>query len=113
MHCFRFNLRLDYAKIILVYDWQHLFIILDGECIMDAQEKEKKLKLMRYWLFGAFAIFFPAVTVYFGMIAQAFGLIINESTSIFTSIHYWIFMAILALLCVGAFYFYKWYIERK
>ena len=80
---------------------------------MDAQEKEKKLKLMRYWLFGAFAIFFAAVTVYFGMIAQAFGLIINESTSIFTSIHYWIFMAILALLCVGAFYFYKWYIERK
>jgi uncharacterized BrkB/YihY/UPF0761 family membrane protein len=80
---------------------------------MDAQEKEKKLKLMRFWLFGAFAIFFAAVTVYFGIIAQAVGVIINENTSIFTNIYYWIFIVILALLCVGAWYIYKWYIGRQ
>ena len=80
---------------------------------MDAQEKEKKLKLMRYWLFGAFAIFFAAVTVYFGMIAQAVGVIINENTSVFTSIYYWIFIVFLSLICVGAYYFYQWLIERK
>ena len=80
---------------------------------MDAQEKEKKLKLMRFWLFGAFAIFFAAVTVYFGAIAQAVGVIINENTSIFTNVYYWIFMVILALLCVGAWYIYKWYIGRQ
>ena len=80
---------------------------------MQAQKKEKKLKLMRYWLFGAFAIFFAAVTVYFGLIAQAVGVIINQNTSIFTSIYYWIFLAILALLCVGAYYFYRWYLDRQ
>ena len=80
---------------------------------MDVQEKEKKLRLMRFWLFGAFAIFFAAVTVYFGVIAQAVGLIISENTSIFTNIYYWIFLVILALLCVGAWYLYKWYIERQ
>ena len=80
---------------------------------MIAQEKEKKLKLMRYWLFGAFAIFFAAVTVYFGMIAQTVGVILNENTSIFTSVYYWIFIIILALLCVGFYYFYRWLLDRK
>jgi hypothetical protein len=80
---------------------------------MDAQEKEKKLRLMRYWLFGAFAIFFAAVTVYFGVIAQTVGVIIDENTSIFTSVYYWIFLGVLALLCLGVWYFYKWYLGRQ
>jgi uncharacterized BrkB/YihY/UPF0761 family membrane protein len=82
---------------------------------MDEQEKEKKLKLMRFWLFGAFAIIFAAVSVYFGYIAAAFSLPFTggSSLSIFTNVSYWIFVVILALLCVGAWYFYKWYLGRK
>ena len=83
---------------------------------MDEQEKEKKLRLMRFWLFGAFAIIFAAVTVYFGTIAAAFGLVFSPGSSslaIFTNVTYWIFVVILALLCVGTWYFYKWYIGRK
>ena len=83
---------------------------------MDTQEKEKKLKLMRFWLFGAFAIFFVAVTVYFGAIAQAIGLVVSDNPSVFavfTNSGYWIFIAILAILCIGAWYLYKWYIGRQ
>ena len=82
---------------------------------MDAQEKEKKLRLMRFWLFGAFAIFFVAVTVYFGAIAQAVGLIVNDPSvfAVFKNVGYWIFVVVLALLCVSAFYIYKWYIGRQ
>ena len=80
---------------------------------MDAQEKEKKLKLMRFWLFGTFVIFFAGITVYFGVITQAIGIAFNTNTSIFSSMYYWIFMIVLALLCVGAWYIYKWYLGRK
>ena len=83
---------------------------------MGEQEKEKKLRLMRFWLFGAFAIIFAAVTVYFGAIAQVFGLVINKSPSplaVFTNVGYWVFIVVLALLCVGAWYLYKWYLERQ
>ncbi len=80
---------------------------------MDAQEKEKKLKLMRFWLFGTFVIFFAGVTVYFGVIAQAVGVIIDTNISIFTNMYYWVFVVVLALLCVGAWYIYKWYLGRQ
>ena len=80
---------------------------------MDAQEKEKKLKLMRFWLFGTFVIFFAAMTVYFGTITQAVGIAFGTGSSIFTNMYYWIFVVVLALLCVGAWYIYKWYLGRK
>jgi uncharacterized BrkB/YihY/UPF0761 family membrane protein len=82
---------------------------------MDAQEKEKKLRLMRFWLFGAFAIFFVAVTVYFGAIAQAVGIAVNDPSvfAVFKNTGYWIFVVVLALLCVGVWYIYKWYIGRQ
>jgi len=80
---------------------------------MDAQEKEKKLKLMRFWLFGAFVIFFAAITVYFGALGEAVGLVIDSSSSIFTNIYYWILMAVIAVACVGVWFFYKWYLDRK
>ena len=82
---------------------------------MDEQVKEKKLRLMRFWLFGAFAIFFVAVTVYFGAIAQAVGIIVNDPSvfAVFKNVGYWLFVIVLALLCVGAWYIYKWYIGRQ
>jgi hypothetical protein len=85
------------------------------EMFMDAQEKEKKLKLMRFWLFGAFAIFFVAVTVFFGAIAQAIGIAVGNMSAlaVFTYPFYWVFVVVLVVLCVGAWYLYKWYIDRK
>jgi len=80
---------------------------------MDAQEKEKKLKLMRFWLFGAFAIFFAALTIYFGTIMTALGVAVNVDISVFKNLYYWVLIAVIALACVGAWYFYKWYINRK
>lgn len=83
---------------------------------MDPQEKEKKLKLMRYWLFGAFAIIFAAVTVFFGYIAQAMGIVLTGGPSvmaIFGNVYYWIFVVVLALLCVGAWYLYNWYLDKQ
>ena len=71
---------------------------------MDAQEKEKKINLMRYWLFGAFAIVFAAFSVYFGLFL---------GSNLLRLPAYWISVLITAVLCVAAFYFYKWYLGRK
>ena len=84
-----------------------------GGDVMDPQEKEKKLKLMKFWLFGAFAIFFAAITIYFGTIAKALGVLVAASASVFTSIYYWIMIAVIAIACIGAWYLYKLYISKK
>ena len=74
---------------------------------MDTQEKEKKLNLMRYWLFGGFAIIFLAVTVYFGLFMSSFGL------RIFTQPSYWIALILTAVLFVVTYFIYKWFLGRK
>jgi len=84
-----------------------------GGDVMDPQEKEKKLRLMKFWLFGAFAIFFAAITIYFGTIAKALGVLIAANASVFTNIYYWILIAVIAIACIGAWYLYKLYIGRK
>jgi len=72
---------------------------------MDFEAKEKLLNLMRFWLFGTFAIVFAAVTAYIG---------------IFTNRDWW--MAIKAgfpvwgltgVLAMAWYYLYKWYLNRK
>ena len=67
-------------------------------------DKEKSLKLMRFWLFGTFVIIYAAATVYVG---QFTGLLILKTWE------YWASMGITALLCIGAFYLYSWYLDRK
>ena len=69
-------------------------------------DKEKKLKLMRFWLFGVFVIIFAAVTVYIGG-AVGLGLLIMRE------FNYWLAMIGTAILCVLAYYLYKWYLNRK
>ena len=71
---------------------------------MDPQEMEKKLNLMRYWLFGAFAIIFAGATVYMGLFMGA---------KVLTTFGYWLAVIIMAGLCVGTFYLYKWILSRK
>ena len=71
---------------------------------MDPQEKEKKIKLMRFWLFGLFAIVFAGFTIYFGMLV---------GTALFAQLRYWLAIGAAAVICVAGFYFYKWYLGRK
>ena len=69
-------------------------------------DQDKKLNLMKFWLFGAFAIFFVATTIYTGG-AVGLGLEILKQPN------YWIAMGITAVLCVAWYYVYKWYLNRK
>jgi hypothetical protein len=69
-------------------------------------EKEKMLKLMRFWLFGTFLIVFVAATVYIG---GALG----TGLAIFSQLNFWIAFVVTAVICVLWYYLYKWYLERK
>ncbi len=69
-------------------------------------DKEKMLRMMRFWLFGTFLIVFVAVTVYAG---GAVGL----GTMILREPFYWLAMIVAAILCVAAYFIYKWYLNRK
>jgi hypothetical protein len=69
-------------------------------------EKEKMLKLMRFWLFGTFVIIFVAATIYVG---GALGL----GMAILGQLNYWLAMLVTAVLCVLWYYLYKWYMEKK
>lgn len=59
---------------------------------------DKKLKMMRFWLFGTFIIVFAAASIYVGMFT---------GTAIFADWRYWLSMVIAAALCVAAFFIYK------
>jgi hypothetical protein len=69
-------------------------------------DKEKMLGLMRFWLFGTFIIIFAATTVFLGGALQT-GLLILQQPN------FWISMVITAVLCVGWYYVYKWYLGRQ
>ncbi len=69
-------------------------------------EKEKMLKLMRFWLFGTFLIIFVAVTVYVG---GALG----TGLAIVGQLNYWLAFIITVVLCVLWYYLYKWYLDKK
>lgn len=67
-------------------------------------DKQKMLKLMRFWLFGTFIIVFAAVTLYAGLWA---------GTAIFSQVGYWLIMIITVILCVVAYYGYKGYLDKQ
>jgi len=69
-------------------------------------DKEKMLKLMRFWLFGTFLIVFVASTVYIGGV-------LKTGLMIFSQPNFWIAFVVTALLCVLWYYVYKWYLGRK
>ncbi|GAB4579569.1 MAG: hypothetical protein Fur0022_23070 [Anaerolineales bacterium] len=69
-------------------------------------DKEKMLGLMRFWLFGTFIIVFAATTVFLGGPYKL-------GTLIFGIPSYWVSMVATALLCVGWYYVYKWYLDRQ
>ena len=69
-------------------------------------DQEKNLKLMRFWLIGAFFIIFVAATVYVGSA-------LNVGFEILTTFNYWLAVIIGGALCVVWYYIYKWYLGRK
>lgn len=69
-------------------------------------EKEKMLKLMRFWLFGTFLIIFVAATVYVGAA-------LGTGLAIFGQLNFWLSFIVAAVLCVLWYYLYKWYLDRK
>jgi len=68
-------------------------------------DKDKMLRLMRFWLFGTFIIIFAAATIYIG---GALG----TGLAILGELNYWLAFIIAAVLSVAAYYLYKWYLER-
>lgn len=68
-------------------------------------EKEKLLKLMRFWLFGTFVIVFAAITLYIGLFTNRDWLLaLRQGFPIW---------GITAVLCAGAYFGYKAWIGRK
>ncbi len=67
-------------------------------------DKEKMLKMMRFWLFGTFIIVFAAVTLYAGMWV---------GSAIFSQANYWLIIAVTAVLCVVGYYGYKAYLDKQ
>ncbi len=70
------------------------------------EENNKKLNLMRFWLFGTFIIIWAAVLVYIGGVW-------GTGLSILSQVNFWIAVVVTAVLCVLWYYLYKWLLERK
>lgn len=70
------------------------------------EEKEKKLNLMRFWLFGTFVIIWAAALVYIGGV-------LGLGLAIFGTLNFWIAFVVTAILCFVWYYLYKWVLERQ
>jgi uncharacterized membrane protein YvlD (DUF360 family) len=66
--------------------------------------EDKKLKLMKFWLFGTFVIVIAAVTIYLGMFA---------GLSLFSEWRYWLVVVIAAVLSIGSFFLYQGIQNKK
>ena len=69
-------------------------------------DKDKKLILMNFWIFGAFVIIWASSTIYVGSV-------VGTGTAIFREMNYWIAIIVSGLLC-GLWYFgYSKYLNRE
>ena len=69
------------------------------------KDQETKLKLMRYWLFGAFLIIFVAALVYIGGV-------LGTGLMILGQLNFWLALIIAAILFIAVYYIYKWYLNK-
>jgi hypothetical protein len=69
-------------------------------------EKEKKLKLMKFWIFGTFLIIIVAATIYVGVA-------LGTGTAIFGQLYYWLAVVASAVLCVLFYFGYSKFLDRK
>lgn len=66
---------------------------------------EKKLKLMKYWLFGIFVLVLAGVTAFIYYPANRNVLLAFQSG--------WLLWGGTAVLCVLVYFLYKWFLNRK
>jgi hypothetical protein len=71
---------------------------------MDA-EKTRLLNLMRFWLFGTFVIVFAAITAYIGIYTDR-----DWMLAIRAGLPIW---GLTAVLCLAAYFGYRYYLIRK
>lgn len=68
-------------------------------------DKAKRLKLMRFWLFGLFVIVFAGVTAVLYLPALgSVGLAVVAG---------WPIWVLTAVLCLAVYFGYQWYLNRK
>lgn len=70
-----------------------------------SEDKTKRLNLMRFWLFGTWAIVFAAVTAYIGLFTNK-----DPFTALRAGFPIW---GITAVLCVIWYFGYKWWLTRS
>ena len=78
------------------------------------EEIEKKLNLMKYWLFGTFAIVSAAITAFVYLMIDNINNIRPEEATVqwYGLPIYWIFLAGFAVLLIIFFLIYKALIEK-
>jgi hypothetical protein len=67
---------------------------------------DKKLKLMKYWLFGLFVFVFAGLTAYMYLWTKKTNILMAIQSG-------WSIWGITAVLCILAYYGYKWFLGRK
>ncbi|MGD8456103.1 MAG: hypothetical protein PVF83_06945 [Anaerolineales bacterium] len=73
-------------------------------------EKQKKLNLMKYWLFGSYAIIAAAISTFLFILFVGLG---GSAADILKLPVFWIFLVGLALLFVIVYLIYKAIVDKK
>lgn len=70
-----------------------------------SEQKNRLLKLMRFWLFGTFVIVWASITIYIGMFTNRdwLGAIVAG----------WQIWGIVAVLCIVFYFIYKYILSRR
>jgi membrane protein implicated in regulation of membrane protease activity len=68
-------------------------------------ERDKKLKLMRFWIFGTFVIIWASALIYIGTV-------VGTGMMIFGELNFWLAFVGSAFLSVLSYYIYQKYTER-
>lgn len=70
-----------------------------------SEQKNKLLKLMRFWLFGTFVIVWASITVYIGMLTGG-----DWLAAIVAGWQIW---GAVAVLCIVSYFVYKYILSRR
>ena len=94
------------SAIIVRYNLKSIMTKTSPAIEEEPVEKDNKLKMMRFWIFGTFIIIMTGVTIYIGSV-------VGTSTAIFGEMRFWIAIFVSAILCVLGYFAYDKYLDRK
>lgn len=82
---------------------------------LSPEEIQKRIRLVRYWLFGLFIIVFVATMIYFGYLATAAAALagVSGSTILWGLQGSWPIWAITGILCLVVAFGYQYWLTRK